>query len=115
MTASDCLFCKIAGGEMDAEVVHETDGVLAFRDINPAAPSHVLVIPKRHVASARELGRGDGDLVAELFEALAVVAEAERLSSGYRIVTNVGPDAGQSVPHLHLHLLGGRTLHWPPG
>lgn len=111
----DCLFCKIAAGELDADKVTETDTVLAFRDINPAAPTHVLVIPKEHIASAAELGPGQADLLGELFGVLAQIARDEGLDPGFRIVTNTGPEAGQSVHHLHFHLLGGRSLSWPPG
>lgn len=112
---SDCLFCKIVSKEIDADVVHESSEVIAFRDINPAAPTHILVIPKRHIASASELGENDGDLLVELFQTMTSVAASSGLDNGHRIVTNVGSDAGQSVDHLHFHVLGGRTLSWPPG
>ncbi len=112
---NDCLFCKIVAREIDSKVVHETDNVLAFRDINPGAPTHVLVIPKEHIASAMDLGPGRGDLLGELFEVMSDIARAEGLQGGHRIVTNVGPDAGQSVHHVHFHVLGGRSLSWPPG
>lgn len=112
---SDCLFCRIANKELDSDVVTETETVLAFRDINPAAPTHVLAIPKHHISSAAELGAGDGELLGHLFEVLVDIARSEGLDRGYRIVTNVGADGGQSVHHLHLHLLGGRALSWPPG
>jgi histidine triad (HIT) family protein len=111
----DCLFCRIASGEVPADRVHEDDQVIAFRDINPRAPTHVLVIPRRHVADAHALDDADGPLLAALFAATRRVADAEGLSEGYRIVTNVGPAAGQTVLHLHLHLLGGRSMGWPPG
>jgi histidine triad (HIT) family protein len=109
------LFCKIANKEIDSKIVHETDNTVAFEDINPAAPTHVLVIPKRHVASAVELTREDGDLLGEMFDAMNEVARQAGNEGGHRIVTNVGPDAGQSVHHLHFHVLGGRTMGWPPG
>lgn len=112
---SDCLFCKIVAGEIDADKVAETDDVLAFRDINPGAPTHVLVIPKQHIASAAELGAEHGELLGSIFATLAGVASDEGLDGGFRIVTNTGPEAGQSVHHLHFHLLGGRSLGWPPG
>ncbi len=113
---TDCLFCRIAGGELGAEKVDESEQVLAFRDIRPVAPIHVLLIPKRHVAeSVAELGAAHGELLGELFALAANVAKREGLDSGWRLVTNVGPDAGQSVHHLHIHLLGGRKLGWPPG
>lgn len=111
----DCLFCKIAAGEIPAETVYRSDDVVAFRDINPAAPTHVLVIPVRHVASAAELGDADGDLLAEIFRTMTALAGEEGLSDGWRVVTNVGADAGQSVHHLHFHLIGGRAMSWPPG
>ncbi|MDQ3957849.1 MAG: histidine triad nucleotide-binding protein [Actinomycetota bacterium] len=112
---ADCLFCKIAAGEIPSETVHRSDSVVAFRDINPAASTHILVIPVRHVASAAELEDADGPLLAEIFETMTTLARQEGLESGYRIVTNVGPDAGQSVHHLHFHLIGGRNMSWPPG
>ena len=112
---SDCLFCKIVAKEIPGDVVHESDDVLAFKDINPGAPTHVLVIPKRHIGSADELSMTDAGLLAEMFETMAEVAKAAGLSGGHRIVTNIGPDAGQSVPHLHFHVMGGRNLSWPPG
>jgi histidine triad (HIT) family protein len=111
---ADCLFCKIAGGEIPADVVLQDDQVVVFRDINPRAPTHVLVIPRRHIPSAAELTDADGELLAALFGALRRVAEEAGLH-GYRIVTNVGAEAGQSVFHLHLHLLAGRPMTWPPG
>lgn len=114
MKDPDCLFCKIAGKELDSDVVGESDLVVAFRDVNPAAPTHVLLIPKDHIVSARELKGEHGGVVAEIFEMAARIASDEGLDD-YRIVTNVGPGAGQSVFHLHLHLLGGRSLSWPPG
>ena len=112
---ADCLFCKIANKELPSEMVAETEQVLAFKDINPGAPTHVLVIPKRHIASAQDLGTGDGSLLGEMFEVMADIASSANLPGGHRIVTNVGPDAGQSVHHLHFHVIGGRTLSWPPG
>ena len=112
---TDCLFCKIAAGEIPSETVFRSDDVVAFRDINPAAPTHILVIPVRHVASAADLTAADGPLLAEIFRTLASLAEEEGLTGGWRVVTNVGGDAGQSVHHLHFHLIGGRTMSWPPG
>ena len=109
----DCLFCSIAAGTIPADVVLENDDVLAFNDINPAAPTHVLIIPKRHIASAAELGPDDGRLLAALFAAAREIGAA--IGGGWRLVTNVGPDAGQSVFHLHFHVLGGRPMSWPPG
>ena len=112
---ADCLFCKIAAKELGSEAVYETDNTLAFKDINPAAPVHVLVIPKRHIASAQELTASDGGLLGELFETIAAVASGAGVDRGYRLVTNIGADAGQSVDHLHFHVLGGRSMSWPPG
>ena len=111
----DCLFCRIASGEIPSDRVFEDDEVIAFRDVAPRAPTHVLVIPRRHVADVHSLTDDDAALLAALFSALRRVADSERLASGYRIVTNTGPDAGQSVAHLHFHLLGGRQMGWPPG
>jgi histidine triad (HIT) family protein len=114
--ASDCIFCKIAAKEIPADIVYSSDAVVAFRDTNPKAPTHILVIPKEHLESAAVLQDGHGDLLAEMLQTAAHLAKAEGIeSSGWRLVTNVGPDAGQSVPHLHFHLLGGRGMGWPPG
>lgn len=111
-----CLFCKIAEGSIPSDRVAETERVLAFRDINPAAPTHVLLIPKEHVADSAAQLRGEhGELLTELFELAARIAADEQLEKGWRLVTNVGAGAGQSVFHLHVHLLGGRPLGWPPG
>ena len=118
---SDCLFCRMVAGEIPADVVHETDRVLAFRDINPQAPTHVLVIPKQHHPTAGALALADPSLLGEVVVAAHAVAEKEGLvddggsEPGYRIVANTGPQAGQTVHHVHLHVLGGRGLHWPPG
>lgn len=109
-----CLFCRVVAGDVPADIVIETDGAVVFRDIDPKAPVHLLAIPRRHIASAADLTEGDAAVVAELFAALRSAAASEMVTS-YRIVTNVGPDAGQSVLHLHLHLLAGRQLGWPPG
>jgi histidine triad (HIT) family protein len=110
----DCLFCRIAADEIPSDRVFEDDAVIVFRDVNPKAPTHVLAIPRRHLASAADLTDGDGDLLAALFGAIRHVAKEEGLR-GYRILSNVGAEAGQSVFHLHLHLLGGRPMAWPPG
>jgi histidine triad (HIT) family protein len=112
---SDCLFCRIVAGEIPSDTVHSDDDVIAFRDINPRAPTHVLVIPRRHIADAHALTDEDGDLLAKLFGVVRKVADEAGLERGYRVVTNVGPESGQSVYHLHLHLLGGRPMAWPPG
>lgn len=111
---ADCLFCRLAAGEIPSDQVLVDDAVIVFRDINPRAPTHLLAIPRRHVASADELTDADGDILAALFSALRRAA-ADAGLHGYRIVTNVGPESGQSVFHLHFHLLGGRPFSWPPG
>ena len=110
-----CLFCRIVAGEVPATVVHETDRTLAFRDITPQAPTHVLVIPRDHHADLAALSDADPDAVAELVGAAVAVARAEGLDGGYRVVANTGDDGGQTVHHLHLHVLGGRGMGWPPG
>ena len=116
MPETDCLFCKIGAGEIPADVIHETDAVLAFRDINPQAPTHALIIPKRHIASINELRGDDADIVGKLFLAAKDIAREEGFAEpGYRVVMNCNAAAGQTVFHIHLHLLGGRDLHWPPG
>jgi histidine triad (HIT) family protein len=112
---TDCLFCKIAAKELDSEIVYESEDVVAFKDINPAAPIHLLVIPRRHIASAHELSAGDGAILGEMFEVIAKLAKDHDVGEGHRIVSNVGALAGQSVHHLHFHLLGGRAMSWPPG
>lgn len=112
---SDCLFCKIGTGEIPAQVVVETDRVVAFRDIDPKAPTHVLVIPRSHFDNASELANSDKELAAEVLQVAVDVATLEGLAQGYRIVTNTGSDGGQSVNHVHFHVLGGRSLNWPPG
>lgn len=112
---ADCLFCKIVAGEIPSDRVYEDEEVIAFRDIAPRAPTHVLVIPRRHIADAHALTDADGELLARLFSVVRKVADDAGLGSGYRVVTNVGPESGQTVFHLHLHLLGGRPMAWPPG
>jgi histidine triad (HIT) family protein len=111
----DCLFCGIVAGEIPSDRVLETDEVIAFRDIHPQAPTHVLVVPRRHVADVDTLADDDAGLLSALFAAVRRVAEHERLAKGYRVVTNVGAESGQSVFHLHFHVLGGRRMGWPPG
>ena len=114
--ADDCLFCKILAGEIPSEEVYATSGTYAFRDINPVAPTHVLVIPRRHITNAGHLTAGDAEVLAEMIGTAQAVVDQEGIAeSGYRLVFNVGDDAGNLVPHLHLHVLGGRQLGWPPG
>ncbi len=114
--ASECLFCKIARNDVPADVVHSSDNVVAFRDINPQAPTHILLIPKEHIESVASLGDQHERLLGEIMATATHLAEAENIDrSGWRLVTNVGANAGQSVLHLHFHLLGGRGFSWPPG
>jgi histidine triad (HIT) family protein len=112
----DCLFCKIVAGEIPAKKVYEGERALAFRDINPQAPTHVLVIPRAHLASLNEASEGDEELLGHLLRVASQVAREEgHAEGGYRTVINTGADAGQSVFHVHVHVLGGRALAWPPG
>lgn len=106
----DCIFCKIAAGEIPSTKVYEDEKILAFRDIAPMAPTHILVIPKAHIASVAEITAENADLVAHIFTVIPQIAKAEGLEKGYRVVSNCGPDAGQTVPHLHFHILGGKQL-----
>lgn len=111
-----CLFCNMVEKKIPADVVFENDHALAFRDIRPMAPTHVLVVPKKHVAGIRDLGDGDASIIGEVFLAARTVAKQEGLEAGgYRLVVNDGDDAGQSVHHIHVHVIGGRKLSWPPG
>jgi histidine triad (HIT) family protein len=112
---TECLFCRMVAGEIPADVVLETDRVLAFRDLNPQAPTHVLVIPRSHNPNAGSLAAGEPDTAVALFTAAAAVAESEGLGDGYRLVLNTGAQAHQTVFHAHLHVLGGRAMTWPPG
>src|SRR5258708_24209586 len=112
----NCLFCKIATGQIPSKIVYQDEDVVAFEDINPQAPYHALIIPRRHIPSMADLTLEDGPILANIFITPTKLAHARVIDeSGYRIVANVGPDAGQSVFHLHFHLLGGRKLGWPPG
>ena len=113
--SDDCLFCKLVSREIEPDVVHETATTLAFRDLNPQAPTHVLVIPKAHHATLADLAAGEPSVVAELVTTAAAVAEQEGLTDGYRLVFNTGSQAGQTVFHVHGHVLGGRSMEWPPG
>lgn len=112
---NDCLFCLLAAGDIPADIVYSDDRVVAFRDVNPQAPTHVLVIPREHYADVAELTAADPELLGLMARKATEVAAAEHLVGGYRLVINTGPDAGQTVNHLHVHLLGGRHLSWPPG
>lgn len=113
---SDCLFCKFVSGEIYPQTVYEDDDVLAFRDINPQAPCHVLIIPKKHISTLNDLTEEDAELVGKLYLAAAKVAKQEGIDeAGYRTVMNCNEQAGQTVFHIHLHLLGGRRMNWPPG
>jgi histidine triad (HIT) family protein len=116
MSSSSCLFCRVVAREAPAEILHETEHVLAFRDIRPVAPVHILLIPTEHVTDLRELQDRHAGTVLDLMKAAVHLARTEKVDeSGWRLVTNAGPDAGQSVFHLHFHLLGGRRMGWPPG
>ena len=112
---ADCLFCKFVAGEIQPDVVHETETTLAFRDINPQAPTHVLVVPKAHHPHITAVAEADPALVADLFRTVKAVADIDGLGEHYRAVLNTGADAGQSVFHVHIHVLGGRPMGWPPG
>jgi histidine triad (HIT) family protein len=114
--SEDCLFCKILAGDIPADIVYESESAIAFRDINPQAPTHVLVIPRKHVSTINDLEEDDRALVGDLFLAAKQIAAEEGIDeSGYRAVMNCNEGAGQSVFHIHLHMLGGRGLTWPPG
>jgi histidine triad (HIT) family protein len=115
MATQDCLFCKIVAGEVPADVVHETGTTVAFRDIEPQAPTHVLVIPRSHRTDAADLAAAEPEVLVDVLSTAAAVAEKEGLQDGYRLVFNTGKQALQTVFHAHLHLLGGRSMGWPPG
>lgn len=111
----DCLFCKIAAGEIPSKKAYEDEKVYAFYDIDPQAPVHILVIPKEHIQSVSQITPENQEIVGHIFTVIAKLAKELDLKDGYRVVSNVGEQGGQSVPHLHFHLLGGRNLSWPPG
>lgn len=112
----ECLFCRIVAGTVPSDRVHEDDAVIAFRDIAPRAPTHILLVPREHIGSAAELGEAHGALLGRLFAVAADLARSEGIvGDGYRVVTNVGRWGGQSVDHLHFHVMGGRRFDWPPG
>ena len=115
-TSSNCLFCKIAAGDIAAELVYKNDAVLAFRDINPQAPTHILIIPRKHIATINDIEASDAELIGKLYLAAGELAQQEGFADeGYRVIMNCNEGAGQSVFHIHLHLLGGRQFDWPPG
>lgn len=111
----DCIFCKIVAGDIPAKKIREDDQLIAFFDIEPKAPTHILVIPKKHIASLADAQADDAPLLGHLLEAAADIARQQGLAQGYRVVISTGPHGGQTVDHLHVHLLGGRQMHWPPG
>lgn len=116
MSNADCLFCKIIAREIPAKIVHEDDDVVAFEDINPKAPTHILVIPRKHIATLDEIGPSDSGLMGAVLQRTTEIARSQHLErDGYRVVANCGEAAGQSVFHIHFHLLGGRAFRWPPG
>ena len=113
---SDCLFCKILEGEIPCDRVYENDQVIAFRDVNPQAPTHILVIPRKHISTVNDLTPDDKNIVGEMILAAQVIAKQEGIEeSGYRLIMNCNEGAGQTVFHIHLHILGGRRMNWPPG
>lgn len=112
----DCLFCRIARGDVDADILHNDEQVIAFSDINPQAPVHFLVIPRKHIVSLLDLTAQDEELLSRIFEVVRILAEEMKVAaSGIRVLSNVGRDAEQVVQHLHFHVMGGRRMHWPPG
>ena len=114
--SEDCLFCKILAGDIPADIIYESDTAIAFRDINPQAPTHVLIIPRKHIATINDIGETDHMIVGSLYSAASAIAHEEGIADvGYRVVMNCNAAAGQTVFHIHLHLLGGRALAWPPG
>jgi histidine triad (HIT) family protein len=115
LDAMDCLFCKIVAGKIPSKKLYEDELTYAFPDINPQAPTHVLIVPKKHIASLVRTDAGDKDLLGHLLDVAREQAKEQKLGNGYRVVINTGANGGQTVDHLHLHLLGGRAMHWPPG
>lgn len=111
----DCIFCKIARNEIPSKKLYEDDEIVAFNDLEPQAPVHVLIIPKAHISSANEIIAENSDIIGKIFMVAAKIAKEQGLDKGYRIVNNCGEDGGQTVKHLHFHLLGGRKMHWPAG
>jgi histidine triad (HIT) family protein len=115
MPEQDCLFCRIIAGEAPARRVYESDTIVAFHDINPQAPTHILVVPRKHIAKIAEIGDDDRGLMGDLLLSAKTIAAQEGIEGGFRLVINNGIESGQSVFHIHLHLLGGRRMRWPPG
>ncbi len=116
MSSPDCVFCKITTGAIEADIIYQTDQVIGFRDVNPQAPMHVLIIPRRHIATINDITESDAEVIGQLFVAAKEIAALEGFSEpGYRTTMNCNADAGQTVFHVHLHLLGGRQFTWPPG
>lgn len=111
----DCVFCKIANGEIPSKKAYEDESVYAFYDLDPQAPVHILIIPKQHIQSAQDITPENSAIVAHIFEVAAKISKEQHLENGFRIVNNCGEDGGQTVQHLHFHLLGGRSMKWPPG
>ena len=111
---SDCVFCKIVAGEIPSSKVYEDDRCLAFRDLDPKAPTHILVIPKEHIQSVDAVTSGNSGVVAHIFTVIPGIMKELGVTGGYRVITNIGPDAGQTVPHLHFHVLGGQEMGWDP-
>lgn len=112
---NDCLFCKIVAGEIPSTKIYEDESVYAFADIDPQAPFHAIIVPKEHITSAAEINSANSHLIAMIFEAVAKIAQQEKLENGFRVVNNCGNDGGQTVGHIHFHLLARRNLQWPPG
>ncbi|MBR5472675.1 MAG: histidine triad nucleotide-binding protein [Clostridia bacterium] len=112
---ADCLFCKIVAGEIPSTKIYEDESVYAFLDIDPKAPFHAIIVPKEHIASAAEINENNSHLIAKIFEAVAKIANQENLEKGFRVVNNCGEEGGQTVGHIHFHLLARRNLQWPPG
>lgn len=116
MSNPDCIFCKIAAGDVDTDIIYQSDELVGFRDLNPQAPTHVLIIPRRHISTINDFTESDAELIGQLFVAAKEIAAQEGISErGYRVTMNCNAGGGQSVFHVHLHLLGGRQFTWPPG
>lgn len=112
----ECIFCKIIKKEIKSNILHEDEQIVAFRDINPQAPVHILVVPKKHIQSLNEMEDEDMELIEKIYKVIKEIAQSEKIDvSGYRVVLNTGPDSGQAVQHIHFHLLGARKFSWPPG